>query len=113
MRPLAPRPPASRPTTGTSVANGVPIVDGFRRYIRRPYSITRWNFAEYRIELFTPHYIHNKRRPTWSRTPTVVVYGEEFSVTLAQNTSASSIKAVVLMDGGEWLMGGWYRPPPP
>lgn len=39
-------------------------------------------------------------RPTWNTVPTQVTFGTTFNVTLAANTSAASIVAVVLSDPG-------------
>lgn len=52
-----------------------------------------------RIELFKPHYILGPR-PTWASVPAQVEYGSTFTVTLAANTSAADIVAVVLSDPG-------------
>jgi len=52
-----------------------------------------------RIELFTPSYILGPR-PAWATVPTQVEYGATFTVSLAANTSAADIVAVVLSDPG-------------
>jgi hypothetical protein len=52
-----------------------------------------------RIEYFVPHYIIGPR-PTLEFVPTVVEYGTTFNITLAANTTASSIASVVLLEAG-------------
>jgi hypothetical protein len=46
-----------------------------------------------------PHYIIGPR-PTFEFVPTIVEYGSTFTVTLASNTSASSIAYLALVDAG-------------
>jgi hypothetical protein len=53
----------------------------------------------HRIELFKPHYILGAR-PTWASVPSQIEFGSTFTVTLAANTTASDIVAVVLSDQG-------------
>jgi hypothetical protein len=52
-----------------------------------------------RIEYFIPHYIMGPR-PTLEFVPTIVEYGSTFTITLASNTTATSIASVVLVDPG-------------
>lgn len=52
-----------------------------------------------RIELFKPHFVLGPR-PAWASVPNSIEFGAPFTVTLAANTTASDIVAVVLSDQG-------------
>lgn len=78
---------------------GSTIAKFFGSYHLEDFDITPYRYSEFRIEFFKPHYILGPH-PTWAYVPTMVSYGETFIVKLAANTSATSIKAVVMGDPG-------------
>lgn len=78
---------------------GSTIAKFFESYHLEDFDITPYNYGEFRIELFKPHYILGSR-PTWAYVPNMISYGEAFILKLASNTSAANINAVVLGDPG-------------
>ncbi|WIA21235.1 hypothetical protein OEZ85_000476 [Tetradesmus obliquus] len=84
---------------GDVLLGGSTIAAGFTSYHMADFNITTYKHQDFRIEYFVPHYIIGPR-PTLEFVPTVVEYGTSFTVTLAANTSATSIATVALVDAG-------------
>ncbi|KAF6258550.1 hypothetical protein COO60DRAFT_1701302 [Scenedesmus sp. NREL 46B-D3] len=81
---------------GDILLAGSTVAKGFTSYHMADFDLTPYSHQEFRIEFFKPHYILGPR-PMLTFVPTIVEYGSTFRVTLAANTSSSSIASLVLL----------------